>query len=102
MPATVTYDAAGGVVSVAVPEPRFTRAEVDVLLEARRLEQEPRGAHGFPLREATDPANQYRAVVPLPTLDFYQAAMNKAKDDYRKRWPDADMSALLWRVEIDD
>ena len=83
---------------MTVTEPRFTRAEVDLLIASRRRDQEPRGAHGYTIAEATDPANQYAFEVPLPTTDFAQDALNRAKESYRKRYKDADMSALLFKV----
>lgn len=88
---------------MTVTEPRFTRAEVDVLLASRRKEREPRGSHGFTIAEATDPANQYRFRAPdAPVFDFAQIALDRARDAYRKKWPDANMSAALFRVELDE
>ena len=82
-------------------EPRFTRAEVAVLLESRRVERD-RGPHGVPLSEATDPANRGRFTVPPPTLDFAEEALSKAQEAYRKLEDRPPMEALLWRVEKAD
>lgn len=88
---------------MSVTEPRFTRAEVDVLLASRRKEREPRGSHGFTIAEATDPANQYRFRAPAePVFDFAQLAVDRARDAYAKKWPDANMQAALFRVELDE
>ena len=88
---------------MTVTEPRFTRAEVDVLLASRRKEREPRGSHGFTIAEATDPKNQYRFRAPdQPVFDFAQIALDRSRDAYRKKWPDANMSAALFRVELDE
>lgn len=87
---------------MTVLEPRFTRSEVDLLLASRRKEKEPRGPHGFTIAEATDPKNQYRFRVPEPYLDFAQLALGKARAAYQKRFPDGDMSAALFRVELDE
>lgn len=101
-PAEVTVDAAGEVVSVTVAEPRFNRHDVAVLLASRRAEKEPRGSHGHLLSETTDPAHQYKWKVPLPVTDFAQEKLTRAQDAYKKTYPEADMSALLWRVDLDD
>lgn len=100
-PATVTYDRDGEVVAVAVAEPRFSRDEKERLLAARREELEPRGSHGVPLRDATDPANDPtswestgRFVVPLPRVDFAAEALRAAQ----AKWPEDDKRALLWTV----
>lgn len=98
----MTVDADGNVLSVTVTEPRFTPSEVDVLIASRRLEREPRGAHGLPMSEVTDPANQYAYRVPEPDMDFAQAKLNRERDMYKKANPDADMSALVFRVERRD
>lgn len=101
-PSTVTFDASGDVVSVSVSEPRFTAHEKTLLLLSRRKDAEPRGSHGMLLSESTDPKNQYRYDVDQPTADFAALAINRAQDAYKRRWPDADMSSLLWRVELKD
>lgn len=88
---------------MTVSEPRFTRAEVDVLLASRRKEREPRGAHGFTIAEATDPKNAYRFVADeLPTFDLAQLALNKRREAYQKAYPDADMQSALFRVRLRD
>lgn len=101
-PARVTLDAVGEVVSVTVVEPRFSRHDVAVLLASRRAEKASRGSHGHLLSEATDPALQGKWSVPLPVTDFAQEKLTRAQDAYKKSYPDADMSALLWRVDMDD
>lgn len=89
--------------SVTVTEPRFTPREVDVLLASRRKEQEPRGAHGFTLAEATNPDVRGRIRVPLPTRDFIQQRIDKERRAYEKRYGEhADMNSLYFRAELDE
>lgn len=88
--------------SVTVTESRFRHADVAILLESRRADAEPRGAHGFLMSEATDPKNRGRFKVGLPTTDFAQAALNIAQKKYAKAWPDAEPDELLWSVELED
>lgn len=87
---------------MSVAEPRFTRREVDLLLESRRLEREPRGSHGFRLSEATDPANRGKWAVPPPVTDYAEQLLIKAKKVRRDSMPDEDQSALLWRVQLNN
>lgn len=101
-PATVTVDAHGEVVSLTVTEPRFSPRDVHVLLESRRLDAVPRGSHGFPLTEATDPNVRGRVRIPPPTVDFIQRDLNREQAAYSKAWPDADMDSLLWSAEVAD
>lgn len=102
-PATVTYDAAGDVVSVTVTEPRFSPREVDLLIESRRQEKAPRGPHGHLLSTATDPDVQRRINVPLPRIDYVQRALLKAQERHRAEYGEnADYSGELWRVEVSD
>ena len=96
MPALVTYDADGNVLSVTVSEPRISRAEVEALLASRRLERQPRGDHGHLIADATDPSKKW--VVPKPKRDYAGEKLVKAKGEYRKLYPDADHSTLLWSV----
>lgn len=102
-PTTVTFDAAGEVVSVTVQEPRFTPHEVDVLLASRREDLKPRGEHGLPLSVATDPNNRGRFKVGLPTRDFAQEALDAEREKYRKTYgDDYARYSFLWRVELDE
>ena len=97
----MTVDAAGEVLSVTVTEPRFTPADVDILLASRRKEAEPRGEHGFTYAEATDPKNQGRFKVALPVRDFAQEALDAEREKYRKTYgDDYHRYAFLWRVEL--
>lgn len=85
-------------------EPEWSRADVEALIAYK--ESQRTGPHGHPMDVATsragDPANPTREWdwhVPLPTLDYATSALEKAKSKYKKNYPDADMSALMWRVE---
>lgn len=83
---------------VTVREPEYTDRDRALLLAGLAGRKEPRGSHGVTLAEATDPAHQYEWDVELPTMDFAQEALNRAIDKYKKAYPDADLSALLWKV----
>ena len=86
---------------MTVQEPRFTRAEVDMLIASRRQDQEPRGAHGFTITEATDPDVQWRVNVDLPTRDYIQQAIDREREAYRKQWGEkAEMGSLLFRASL--
>ncbi|RUQ06685.1 hypothetical protein D8M34_06600 [Microbacterium sp. HSID17254] len=102
-PSTVTtyeYDGSGRVVrAVTVQESEFSDWDVAALLADRAEAAVPRGPHGIPIADATDPANQYKFSVELPTTDFAARALHEAQERYRKQYPDADMGSLLWRVE---
>lgn len=99
-PRTVTLNTAGEVVSVTATEPRFTRGEVALLLASRRSEMAPRGSHGFLLSEATDPKNQEAFTVPLPTTDFAERALIRARKKYAEQWGGDALDATLWRAEL--
>ncbi len=101
-PKTVTLDADGNVVSVTVTQPRFTARDRELLLASRRAEKVRRGSHGHPLSEATDPANQFGYKVPPPKQDWAQKKLNEVQEAYKKANPNADIGALLWRVETVD
>lgn len=97
---TYEYDGSGRLIrSLTVAEPEFSDWDRAVLMADRLEESRPRGRHGLPMEVATDPNNQYSFSVGVPTMDFAQLALNRAQDRYRKQWPDADMDALVWRVD---
>lgn len=82
-------------------ESPWNPAEVALFLAASR-EEARTGAHGIPMRDATDPANQFRfKASSSPVTDFAQKSLNDAKRDYYKRWPAAekDSGAHHWSVE---
>lgn len=91
--------------SVTVREPEFSRRDTAQLLNSWMDEHEPRGSHGIPLAEATDPANNPYApdatgsFVAVPIIDFAQDAIDRAREERRKSLqnPDDDW-ALIWRV----
>ena len=87
--------------AVTVREPEFTDHERVALFASHGYEHAAKSGTGHPLSDATDPASQGKWAVPLPTLDFAQDALNKAQAVYKEQYPNADMSALLWRVERD-
>lgn len=102
----MTFDAAGKVVSVAVTEPRFSRADVAVLLASRREDHAPRGSHGHKISESTDPAHQYVWSVEPPIVDFAAVALSKARKEYadamKQAGIDYDEATLLWSTTRND
>jgi hypothetical protein len=89
-PATFTrhiYDADGRLVgSVSVPEPEWSPDDV-ALLVASRQHQQSLGAHGFPMSEATDPANQFAFTgQKAPIVDFFEKARLDDQDKYYKQY----------------
>jgi hypothetical protein len=88
--------------SVTVSEPRWLPDDLAVALAARRAAREPRNGQGVPISQATDPALADRWHVPLPKRDNSLAKLRRTQEDRRKRYPDEDPSALLWRVQLKD
>lgn len=102
-PATVTTvrrDGRGRVISeVTVSEPEFDRSDLARLLNARRIKTAPRGAHGYPLADSTDPKKAAEMAVRVPVMDFYADKLNKAQDFYQKKYGDTvDHTTLLWEL----
>lgn len=88
--------------SVTVQEPRFTAEDKAVLLASRRLQNAARGDHGLLIAEATDPDNQFAFEVDNPVMDWAAKTRNEFIEAYKKKHPDADMSALHIRVRKRD
>lgn len=103
-PAEVTtfeWDGAGRLVrAVTIREPEFSDVDVAMLLADYEREHEPRGRHGRPMVEAMDTSNQFGYEVPPPSTDWAQKALNEAEEAYKKRYPQADMGSLLFRVKL--
>ena len=77
---------------MTVREPEYNDRDRALIAASFRVDQEPRGRHGIPLREAMDPANQFAYEAAGPREDYAQSAINKAeaalestrsKDDHR-------------------
>ena len=90
--------------SVTEREPEWSRSDVESLIAFMQTKRV--GSHGFPMDVATsplgDPSNPEREWewhVPLPSVDYPSQELAKARKKYSDAYPDADMSALLWRVE---
>lgn len=99
-PAVAVFGPDGELLRVEVPQPRFTPREKNLLLASRR-DEKLRGEHGVLMSEATDPANRYAFSVPNPTRDWAALALAQKQREYRKKYPDAEMDGLLWRVKFD-
>lgn len=95
--------------AVTVREPEFSLRDQAQLLDSFVAEREPRGPHGIPLSEATDPAyNPYSPdakgrFVAEPVVDYAQSAIDKAREDRRKSLqnPDDDW-AIFYTVRRED
>lgn len=92
------------VAAVTEREPEWSSADRQSLLAY--LESRKVGSHGHPMSEATsplaDPSNvdrEYEYYSPPPTKDFANDAIARNQAAYKKRFPDADLGSLLWRVE---
>lgn len=96
---SVTYSPDGEVMSVTVHEPRFTPGEKALLLAARRLSLAPRNQLGWLMSEATDPANQGRFRVGLPTTDLVAKAIGEAVEAWEKMHGEGSSKYLLWSAE---
>lgn len=90
--------------SVTEREQEWARSDVESLIAFMQSKQV--GPHGFPMDIATsplgDPSNpdrEWEWHVPLPSLDYPSRELAKAQKKYSDAYPDADLSALLWRVE---
>lgn len=95
------YDDAGRIVhAVTVREAEFSAWDRAVLLADRAQALAPRGPHGLLLSETTDPANEGRYTVPLPTVDFAAKKLAAEKKKYAKQWGDESLTGTLWRVEL--
>lgn len=85
-------------------EPEYTDRDRALLLASWDAEHEPRGPHGIPVKEATDPANNPFSTestgkfVAEPVIDFAQDAIEKAKEARRKQVSAEDDWAIFWRV----
>lgn len=103
-PAEVTtfeYDGSGRLVrAVTVREPEYSDLDRRWLAKSFEDEKTPRGSHGVPISEATDPQYRGKWVVPAPVIDFVEvervAAAEKAKKTYGDAFP---TSAFRFTVE---
>lgn len=84
---------------MTVREPEYSEWDVALLLQDRAKRLARRGSHGLLLDETTDSKNQFAYKAKQPITDFAEKALREAKQDYAKKYPKADMGALLWEVE---
>lgn len=90
---------------MTVREPEFSAWDRALFLDLWNREKERRGAHGLPLSETTDPANQFaydvprnEKGIPTPGTDWAQKALDDAQAQYRAAYPDTPMGSKMWRV----
>lgn len=84
-------------------EPEFTAEDVR-LFEAARQAEESISPRGIPVADEVDPANmqRFRVSTPdgLPVTNWAVEAQNRARDAYKKTYPEADVSAKFWPVKL--
>lgn len=80
------YDDAGRLVrSVTIPESEWSPADVSLLVMSR-MDERDRGPHGFPMSEATDPANQFKFQgQEKPLMDWAEKARKDSQDAFYKQ-----------------
>lgn len=84
--------------TIVTRDAEYTPEDLALLLASRRKDAEV-GPHGFPMSEATDPANESAFTGPRkPRVDFALKAQKDAMDQYYKVWPDANRNGHLWGV----
>lgn len=97
---TYQYDEDGRLVSsVTIREPEFSDWDRAILLDDHAKQNVRRNSLGLPLSETTDPKNQFAYRGKPPITDWAEKAQNEFIADYKKKWPNADTSALLWTIE---
>lgn len=97
---TFEYDEQGRLIqAVTIREPEYSDWDRALLMSDRAKQRAPRGSHGLLLSETTDPDNQFAYKAKKPITDWAEKALRDAKKEYQKKWPSADMGALLWEVE---
>ena len=79
-----------------VREPEFTPDEVARLIESRRFERSL-GPHGFPMDEATDPANQW-VFEGAAVTDWAEKARLDKLDRMRTENKDANFNGVTVQV----
>ena len=84
--------------AITVREAEFSEADVALLLADYERAHVRRGRHGLRMADAVDPANQFAFEVAPPVTDWAQKKLNEAQEAFKKRYPQADMDALLWTV----
>lgn len=86
-------------------EPEYDDRDRALLLADLERELIPRGSHGVPIAEATDPNNNpylpgaSGRFVAVPRADYAQAALDRATEARRKAAGDADWP-LQWSVVL--
>jgi hypothetical protein len=83
-------------VTVVTRTPEFTREDVALLIASKRMQREV-GAHGIPMSEAMDPANQFAFKGPgKPQVDWAEKALRDDIDAYYKGRPDINRNGHKW------
>lgn len=89
-------------------EPEWSPGDIAALVAVRE-QRKLIGPHGWPIDEAMSPDGdpsswdaKYQWVVPPPSVDYAQRAIDIKKAEYAKEYPNVDMNSLRWRVERRD
>lgn len=91
---------------ITAQEPEWSPLDLALVIEAQRVSRIPRGSHGVPLADATNPKHNPYAVdrtgrfVAEPIVDFAQAAIDQAREARKKAvgnddWP------LIWTARLE-
>ena len=84
---------------MTVREPEWSPDDVAAVLASRRRFNTKRSPTGYPLTEATDPANRGKFTVDLPTTDFALQALLREQKRYEEKFPSAKGDrSLIWNV----
>lgn len=65
-------------------ESEYADIDLSLMLESRARDKEPRGRHGWPMAEATDPANRGKFYAEQPALDFAEQARLAGREEAEK------------------
>lgn len=85
---------------MSIPEAEWAPEDVALLLASRQHQNEI-GAHGVPMSEATDPANQF-AFTAGRVMDWAEKARLDAIDELREKNPKASLNGLIFPVRRRD
>lgn len=78
------YDTNGRLTrSVTTREPEWDATSLALML-AHQSNRADIGPHGIPTEVATDPKNQFKFTVPLPTVDYAAKELARVQDAYYK------------------
>lgn len=84
---------------MTVREAEWSADDLAAVLAAGRRANVKRSVTGYPLSEATDPANQGKFTVGLPDRDFALEKLQREQENYERQYPSAKGDrSLVWTV----